>query len=79
VVSEAEDSGSRTAARRRPAPETRPESHPRGGGGGGGCGEGSPSAEEAMSAQRRGEASWGMACWGAVADCGFAVLKWGEI
>jgi nanoRNase/pAp phosphatase (c-di-AMP/oligoRNAs hydrolase) len=34
-VSEAEDSGSRMAARRRPAPETRPESHPRGGGGGG--------------------------------------------
>jgi hypothetical protein len=66
VVSEAEESGSRTAARRRPAPLTRPEIHPRSGGGGS---EESPAAEEAMSAQRREDKGdeGVLACWAAVA------------
>ena len=72
MVSEAEESGSRTAARRRPAPLTRPEIHPRsggGGGGGGGGGEESPAAEEAMSVQRREDKrdEGVLACWAAVA------------
>jgi len=68
VVSEAEESGSRTAARRRPAPLTRPEIHPRSGGGGGGSEE-SPAAEEAMSVQRREDKrdEGVLACWAAVA------------
>ena len=39
---EAEGSGPSTAARIRPAPETRPASHPVGGGGGGGSGGEAP-------------------------------------
>ena len=64
-MSEAEESGSRTAARRRPAPLTRPEIHPRSGGGG----EESPAAEEAMSVQRREDKrdEGVLACWAAVA------------
>ena len=66
MVSEAEESGSRTAARRRPAPLTRPEIHPRSGGGGS---EESPAAEEAMSVQRREDKrdEGVLACWAAVA------------
>ena len=67
---EAEDSGSRTAARRRPAPETRPESHPPGGG----HGEGSPAAVEAFIGEWRRGDEW--ECWVAVAVR--PVPKWGK-
>jgi hypothetical protein len=76
VGEEEEESGPSTEARRRPAPETRPASHPLdGGGGGGGGGEAPPDGDGCGSPPAAGDSIGGRTRKRAEAE-GRWELKW---